>query len=494
MAEAAALTERRNDDERNLMTENPTEMPIARLQQQFDGERAPAEKYRLGMALGDALSAQGKRDQAVAVLRQILDFAPSDHERARALIRLGGIHSKKSDYEAAIADLEQAVVTLSGQPDSLELMDVYLQIATIYWRQGYVERTRSFLDGAKLVMQLRHDDGGPAGVRARAELLHVAAIVEGSTGNQEGAIRNYFEEIGLLESLHDNAKLGTVYNNLSGLYKARGQLAQALDNQLKAMDIAEQAGEPLSIAIACNNLGEIYFALGYQDKALPYYRLYLELNKKIANRMGDAFGHAGLGRIMQSRGEYEKAEREFRTALAVAREVKSRGREAAVLAELADLYCDWGQPERAVAVLDESIQICIEIQLFNTQRHQVINSRILFLEADKLKEPARSQRLRRAQAILDDIVKHPIAVEDEAAISAADLEMECHLLLAQVQRELGDGAAAGRCIAKAVELVNAFAAQFNEEVRRTYLSRAKIVRIIALRDDMLGRSPVDDVR
>ncbi|HTY08425.1 MAG TPA: tetratricopeptide repeat protein, partial [Candidatus Edwardsbacteria bacterium] len=371
------------------------------LQRRFDGERDAARKFALGLALGDALSAQGKRDRALDALRQALALAPTGLDRGRALVRLGDIHGKKSDYEAAISDLEQAVVELSGQPDSLELMDAYLRIATIYWRQGYLERTRSFLDGARLVMQLRRGDGGPAAERARAELLHVEAIVAGATGDPEGAIKSYTEEIALLEPLGDTAKLGTVYNNLSGLLKARGQLALALAHQLRALDIAERAGEPLAVAIACNNLGEIYFQLGRQDQALPYYRLYLDLNKKIANRIGDSFGHAGLGRIMQSRGEYEKAEREFATALAVAREVKSRGREAAVLADLADLYCDWGRPDRAVAALDESIAICIEIQLFNTQRHQLINARVLFLEAAQLKGPQRAGKLGKARAILD---------------------------------------------------------------------------------------------
>jgi tetratricopeptide (TPR) repeat protein len=349
-----------------------------------------------------------------------------------------------------------------------------------------VDRGRSFLDGARLVMQLRQGAAGIEQNRARAELLHVQAIIEGATGNQEGAIRNYHEEIGILESLQDTAKLGTVYNNLSGLFKARGQLAQALEYQLKAMDIAEQAGEPLSIAISCNNLGEIYFELGYQDKALPYYRLYLEMNKKIANRMGDAFGNAGLGRIYQSRGEYPKAGKFFREALAVAREVKSRGKEVSVLAELADLYCDWNQPDKAAAALDEAIRICIELELFNTQRHQVLNARILYLEAMTLKDREQSVRLTKAREILDDVLKGPITVEDEETVSATDLEVECHSLLARVLQAQGQPAAAAESIDRAIELVNTFAGQFPEDIKATYLSRPEIAQMRELKTEYTG--------
>jgi tetratricopeptide (TPR) repeat protein len=349
-----------------------------------------------------------------------------------------------------------------------------------------VERARSFLDGARLVMQLRRGTSGTEQDRARAELLHVQAIIEGATGNQDGAIRDYHEEIGILESLHDTAKLGTVYNNLSGLFKARGQLAQALEYQTKAMDIAEQAGEPLSIAISCNNLGEIYYHLGYQDKAVPYYRLYLEMNKKIANRIGDSFGNAGLGRISQSRGEYQKAEKHFDEALAVAREVKSRGREASVLAELAELYCDWGRPDRATAALDEAIRINLDLQLYNTQRHQVLSARILCLESLARTVPERADRLAKARAIYEDILKGPITVEDEEAGSAADLEMECHLLLAAILRAQGQPAEAAVHEMQAVELANTFAAQFPDDMRKTYLSRGKVRAINKLRDEIVA--------
>lgn len=462
------------------MENNGGELTIEGLQERFDRERDPAAKFQAGLALANALSNRGKRDQALEVLAQARPFARDDREEAAALLRMADVLNKKSDYEAAVSRYEEAVVKLAAAPDSLELLDAYLQIATIYWRQGYVERAGSFLDGARLVMQLRQGQTGRDQDRARADLLHVQAIIDGANGDQDAAIRDYQEEIGLLQALGDDAKLGSVYNNLSGLYKAQGQLATALQCQLRAMDIAEQAGEPLSIAISCNNLAEIYFALGCEDKAVPYYSLYLDLNKKIANRMGDAFGNCGLGRICQSRGEYEKAERHFRTALAVAREVKSRGKEIGVLTELADLYCDWERPAAAAQALDESIRICLELQLFNTLRHQVLNARILHLEAMVVEDGGREERLAKARAILESVLKGPIAVEDEEATSAFDLEVECHLLLAKVLKAQGQAAAAEH-VAQAAGMVAAFAARLPEDLRRSYLSRRKVRDLDALK-------------
>lgn len=465
------------------MTDASRQHGPGELQDQFDRERDPAVKYEAGLALAEALSNQGKRDQAIAVLGRIRPLARNDHEEAVVLIRLADARNKKSDYEGAVVDLEAAVVKLSSQPDSLELLNVYLQIATIYWRQGYIERARSFTDGARLVMQLRRGASGIEQERARAELLHVQAIIESATGNQDGAIRNYNEEIGILAALNDTARLGTVFNNLSGLFKAQGQLARALEYQVKAVNIAEQAGEPLSIAISCNNLGEIYFQLGYQDKALPYYQLYLEMNKKIANRLGDAFGNAGLGRIYQSRGEHPKAEKYFIEALAVTREVKSRGKEIGVLSELAELYCDWNQPGKAAAALDEAIRISIELELFNTQRHQVLNARILYLEAMTLKDQERDARLRKARAILDDVLRGPITVEDEETVSATDLEMACHVQLARILWAQGQAQAASGHVDQAIALAYTFADQFPEDIRKTYLSRGKVLDVSKLREE-----------
>ncbi|HTY08714.1 MAG TPA: hypothetical protein VMF29_06080, partial [Candidatus Edwardsbacteria bacterium] len=82
-----------------------------------------------------------------------------------------------------------------------------------------------------------------------------------------------------------------------------------------------------------------------------------------------------------------------------------------------------------------------------------------------------------------------LVVEDEEAISATDLETECHLLLAQVHRALGDRPAAQRHIAKAAGLVDAFAAQFPEDIKRTYLARGRISRVFELREELQRPGP-----
>jgi tetratricopeptide (TPR) repeat protein len=68
------------------------------------------------------------------------------------------------------------------------------------------------------------------------------------------------------------AALATLANNLSGIYKALGQLDRALEFQLKTLEIKEQVldkNHP-SLATSYNNLSSIYQALGQLDRARPY--------------------------------------------------------------------------------------------------------------------------------------------------------------------------------------------------------------------------------
>jgi tetratricopeptide (TPR) repeat protein len=200
------------------------------------------------------------------------------------------------------------------------------------------------------------------------------------------------------------------------------------------------------------------------------------INKKINNLVGDAFGHAGLGRICQSAGDHQQAEKEFTKALKVAGEVKGRGKEASVLAEMAELYLAWGQPEKAAPCLDKAIQISLEIERFNTHRHQVLNAKIIISRA--LEEVPDRALLAKARDLLADVLSRTMIVEDEEAVSAIELEIDAWHNLAKTDHHLGDTARARENIAKAIEKIDLVTEQLDEEMQANYKAKKEIREIL----------------
>lgn len=452
-------------------------------------ERAADGDEKLGACcrLADHLAASGRNDQAWQALGIARELAKSDAQQAALLRKEAELLFRESRFEEAAQKLERAIVLLGGRPDPLETFRTYRLQAMVYFRQGYLDRARSFAEGAQAILgavRAGEGTGHEEAELAWAELHHLMALLDGAEGNHEGAVRRYDQEIDILEALGRSDRLGTVYNNISGLLKSRNSLARALEYQLKSYRLAEQGDDLLSVAISCNNLGDIYHSLGDLGNSLDYYGRYLELNKRISNRVGDAFGLAGLARIAVSRGDLEGAERDLRAAIDVAREVKIPGREASLLAALSELLCLRGRPEEAGQALDRAIALCLETQSFSSQRHQIVSAGIKLAMADGAGLPQRTELLAQARVLAESALEAPVAVEDEEPYSASDLEREGRRLLAEILRRQGDRAGATDEAKRAWSIVEKTLEMLPEKYRPQYLEKPEIRAAEALRKQL----------
>jgi len=444
----------------------------------------PREKFAAGIRLFDLADIKGYKTQSALLLEELEKDAYTEEQRQVILIKKGENLLRQSRFEEASVHLENAIVGLSQHPDSLDLFQAYRNLAWIYFRQGYLERARSFTDGAGLVLEMRTGKADHETLSARAALYHILGLIESSSGEQDSAIGYYDREIGLLEELGEVSRIGSVYNNLSGIYKTKGMYAKALDFQLKSFRMAENSGELLSLAISCNNLGEIYHALGKYPEAKDFYGRYLEINQKINNTVGNAFGYAGLGRIYQSEGEFSQSEKCFNEALDIAGQVKSKGKEAGILAEMTELYLAWDQTDKAVKCLDRAIKISLEIERLNTHRHQVLNAKIFMKRG--LAGDLDREMLIKARDILADVLSRTITIEDEEAVSAIELEIDAWSSLAAIEYHLGGKEKASENIVRAEEKIDFIAGQLEPDLKESFLGR-KDIRSVYERKDLIEK-------
>ncbi|HBE73474.1 MAG TPA: hypothetical protein DDW31_05240 [candidate division Zixibacteria bacterium] len=459
----------------------------AELIDNFERAAAGEERLEAGYLLAEHLASSGRNDQARQALEIAREYAKTERQQAAFLRREAELLFRESRFEEAAQTLERAIVMLGGTPEPMELFRTYRLQAMVYFRQGYLERARSFGDGAQAILStVREGPGREETELAWAELHHLTALLDGASGNHDGAVLHYDREIDILEGLGRNDRLGSVYNNISGLLKTRGNLARALEYQLRSYQLASQGGDLLSVAISCNNLGEIYHGLGDLGHSLEYYKKYLELNKRISNRVGDAFGLAGLGRISMAQGDLAGAEGHFREALDVAREVKSLGREASLLAELCDLLCRQRRHQEAGNALDRAVAICLETQAFSTQRHQLLEARIKLSQAANAADRERSRLLAQARTMVEGALAGPIAIEDEEPVTERDLEREARLLLAEISRIEGRDDRAREEAGRAWAIVEKTLEMLPDKYRPQYLGKPEIRAVEALRKQLEG--------
>jgi tetratricopeptide (TPR) repeat protein len=445
----------------------------------FEEERAG--KLEEALKTAERLSNLNWTDLAVEVLTRAKGFAGNDEQEATVASRLGEYHIKRGNYELAVIQLENAMGRLLHRSDSLELFYVYRNIAWTFWRQGYLERAENYAEGAKAVLENRahNNDNENDTHKARASLYHLKALLAGARGNYQLAIECYQKETEILELYNFTDKLGAVYGNLCGIYRITGNYARAIDYQMKSIEVAEKLGDQLTVGIGCNNLGEIYHNLGNYQKPEQYFNRYLEINTSLDNALGDSFALAGLARLHVEWNDYTRAEALYRRALVKAMAVKSKVREACILADMAILYGALGKAELALKQVEQAIAIYELLGRLPSQWHQIIKARIWYQMSDHDQE-----RKEDAFYLLEHTIAQPMIIDDEQDLSAQEVALEAHSLMARIGLDKNDAYLAEENLKKARFFIDQLMQNIPADLQSGFLAKPLVKNIGEMEDKL----------
>lgn len=441
---------------------------IAGLVRQLDEASNREERLRLSLELGRRLAFHGAYERTIEVLEPALPLAYEEGDRIRVLRQLGEANLRLSRYQRAYMHLGEALTLLSSRPGSLELFQVYYDIAWMFYRQGYLDNARSYLDGARMALEGLPEGG--AG-RQQAELLHITGLIEAAAGNHDLAAANLQMEAGIHRKAGDDRWLAAVYNKLSSVTYARGNIAGALEYQAQTHSLSERIGDDFRLALSHKNYGDIYFIAGDLPVALGHYRRSEDICRSIGNGLGQVFALAAIGRILAAGGEDPGAKSHFDQALEKARELELRDREACILVDLAEWHCLQSRPEAA----QESLRLAGNIEMMRGQasspRHRVVLARSLLMSPG-------IHGAVEAQRLLENLLAKPLKIDDEQMTAVPELEAMArfHLYQALIKQGLSDPAAAE--MGRAADLLKGMAARMPQELRPKFLAKPAVSVIL----------------
>jgi tetratricopeptide (TPR) repeat protein len=458
------------------------DLRIADAARRFDLASGAQQRITAGLELSELLTIASRHKPALEVLESIQALAADDATQSMILRNFGRVYMHQSRFDEAAQCLGEAIVKLSERAGSLEQFHIYRDLAWIYYRQGFLEQARSYGEGAQLILQAHLAESGP-GIDASWELLHhVMALIEAAAGNHQLAITHLEREREVIERCGDTPKLGALYNKLATVHKAQGDFVNALSLQDRALELSLGSGDLLRAAVSYKNLADLHFCLGDLDRSRVYTDKFLELSPAINNAIGGAFGYAARARTLLESGDLPGAEGCYQQALAIARAVNGKGREASILNELAELYCLWRKIQPADDHFRQACQVYTEINVNGSQRLMTVKAMILTARAEAAGSlDQRVSQLQEATRILETVLSKPIIIDDEEIVSAPELELRGHWLLARVQRLLGHRDRSGEALARALALRERLAAQFDGERLTRFLARRQFRELDAER-------------
>ncbi|HSS50133.1 MAG TPA: CHAT domain-containing tetratricopeptide repeat protein, partial [Thermoanaerobaculia bacterium] len=165
------------------------------------------------------------------------------------------------------------------------------------------------------------------------------------------------EALALFRSLGREREAGRALNDLGRLYRAQGDLRQALAAYREALALNRRLGEVWAQAVTLQGLGMVYRSSGETGKAIDHYEEALALWRKLGDRLGEARTLATLGDLYQSVGDPQQAMDRLEPALALFVSAGRPREEASALTSLGDALSRKGEGAKAIATLERALAI-----------------------------------------------------------------------------------------------------------------------------------------
>lgn len=288
---------------------------LERAQSHDDGREA----FKVFINLGSLFSITGRVEDADAYLRKALELAENPREMASVYLRLGRNDLNRSLYPRTLDHYGEAVSICAGsdRDDPVirrTLTETLIGTSFVNRLQGdYREAFDSLEKAGELIF--RGGEEVPADIRALYYTRKADVISE--LGSQDQAIELYGRALAIYRSIDDLPGLGTVLNNMHGIFSARGDYSRSLSTLEEVVRINMNLDDKLGLAIAYFNTAEYYQEINMLDMAREYYDKYMEINDLIKNELGIGYGSYGLAKLHWLEGDLKKSRYYFENAIEV---------------------------------------------------------------------------------------------------------------------------------------------------------------------------------
>ena len=132
----------------------------------------------------------------------------------------------------------------------------------------------------------------------------------------------YYLKAYLMAKNHQfNYEQSVLAGNIGLIYRAKGDLEEALKYHKEALEIDREIGYTQGVASDLGNIGLIYRAKGDLEEALKYLKEALEIHREIGYTQGVANQLGNIGLIYSDKGDLKEALKYLKEALEIFKEI-----------------------------------------------------------------------------------------------------------------------------------------------------------------------------
>lgn len=197
-----------------------------------------------------------------------------------------------------------------------------------------------------------------AGGHPKVEIgaLEAAAVLHGDRMDWTNSLSYYQRTLDKCREVGDEEVIADLLNGMAECHLALGRPAEALDRALESKEHALRLGLAHALSLTYSFIGTAYVDLGEYDLAVQAHREAVEAALRSGIRRSLVIAQLRLGGSLLAAGRRSDSRHEFLAALELARAEHLDNHIVRAYAGLADCAEAEGNPDHAVALLDQAIE------------------------------------------------------------------------------------------------------------------------------------------
>jgi tetratricopeptide (TPR) repeat protein len=198
---------------------------------------------------------------------------------------------------------------------------------------------------------------GEEDVVLRMDALHHTGDVLQLAGRNDEALAAFRKMLDIAYRLDLKAKGGAAHNRIGRLYRAIGQLEEAMRHLGTGHALFDACADRRGVASSLDDVGKVHWMRGNYPAAERFMKNALDHRRELGDARSIALSHNNIGIVFQETGRFAEALDAFNEALLVRREIQDQPGIAQTLNNLGTIHQDNGDHEQAVLLYGEALEV-----------------------------------------------------------------------------------------------------------------------------------------
>ena len=187
------------------------------------------------------------------------------------------------------------------------------------------------------------------------------AIMEFFIGNNQQALKYYFNAYEIAEKNDFVKHKALYYNNISMVYTNMGYYEKAIENSLKSIKLFNEIESPRDIARCNLNIACTYIELDEYKKAKNYLNTAFEIFNELNETRGQSICLSNIAEINCKQKKYYEALQNYKKAVELDEENKDLNGLSANYNSIGTVHYELGKYKTAMIYYEKSLKICEQI-------------------------------------------------------------------------------------------------------------------------------------